>query len=242
MSNGWVYSSISPGNTLPGEEALTAIAQALDLGSQDLQQGHLPEARASWTPGKEALDKAIAGCEAWLKVYHQENMLLDRARTDVKLAELSWERMRLTEDKTERERLLTDASENIEKALPIFRTQAPGSYEEAQVLRATIERERHVQDLDDAIAGCKALLQVSRQAEQPLDWARTHPRLAQLYWDRAMSLDQPEERPGWLGKALQCIDQALPLFQNRTPVSSIQAQQMRAEMKKAREEALHAFA
>jgi len=57
-----------------------------------------------------------------------------------------------------------------------------------------------------------------------------------------MYLDQPEERPGWLGKALQCIDQALPLFENRAPVSYTQVQHMRAEMEKAREEALRAFA
>lgn len=221
-----------------GEDALTAIAHALDLVQEDLQQGRLPAIRESHAPGKEVLDHAIAGCKAWLKVYQQEDMLLDRARIHLKLTELYWERRKLTEQQDERDQLLESALASIEQALPAFREKAPASYEEAQELHTLIEREWHRKELDDAIAGCKALLSISHQEEHPLDWARTHTRLAQLYRDRALHAEQAEERPGWLEKALQSIDQALPLFREQAPVSYTQAQQMRGEVAAAREESL----
>jgi transcriptional regulator with XRE-family HTH domain len=219
-----------------GEEQVSAIAQALGLTIIDLQQGRLPETHAKALPGKEALDEAIFGCKAWLKVYdHQDEKLLDRARTHVKLAELYWQRIPLAEGRAERERFFADALQNIDHALPIFRKEAPGSYEEVHHLRTRIEREIRIQDLDDAIAGCNALFKVHRQEEHPLDWARTHARLAQLYWDRATQAEQAEERHGWLGKALHSIDQALPLFRRDAPTSYDQAQQMRQYVEGARE-------
>ncbi|GER89785.1 hypothetical protein KDW_39470 [Dictyobacter vulcani] len=221
-----------------GEDALVAIAHALDLVQEDLQQSRLPAPRESYAPGKEALDHAIAGCKAWLKVYQQDDMLLDRARMHLKLAELYWERRKRAEQQDERDTLLESALASIEQVLPVFREKAPDSYQEAQGLHTLIEREQYRKELDDAIAGCKALLSISHQEERPLDWARTHARLAQLYRDRASHAEQAEERPGWLEKALQSIDQALPLFRGHAPVSYTQAQHMRGEVIAAREETL----
>jgi transcriptional regulator with XRE-family HTH domain len=221
-----------------GEEPLAAIAQALDLPQIDLQRHRMPEVRESQNPDKETLDDAIAGCKAWLKVYRQDDNLLDCARTYFEIAELCWERMKLTERREERGMFLADALQSIDQALPLFREGAPGSYEEAQRLRSTIEREIHLKNLDDAIAGCKALLKISRQEERPLDWARTHARLAQLYRDRATQSEQADERCRWLGKALQSIDQALPLFREHAPISYTQAQRMRLDVETAREEIL----
>jgi hypothetical protein len=165
-------------------------------------------------------------------------MLLDRARTSLKLAELYWERRKLAEQQDEQDQLVESALASIEQVLPVFREKAPDSYEEAQELHTLIEREWHRKGLDDAIAGCTALLSISRQEEHPLDWARTHARLAQLYRDRALHAEQAEERPGWLEKALQSIDQALPLFRGHAPVSYTEAQHMRGEVVAALEEAL----
>jgi transcriptional regulator with XRE-family HTH domain len=218
-----------------GEEPLAAIAQALDLSQSDLQKGHMPETRESQVSGKETLDDAITGCKAWLKVYRQDDKL-DSARTYLKLAELCWERMKFTERREERSIFLADALQSIDQALPLFREEAPYSYEEAQQLRSMIEREILLKDLDDAIAGCKALLKVSRQQERPLDWARTHARLAQLYRDRATQSEQADERRGWLGKALQSIDQALPLFLGHAPISYSQAQRLRLDVEAARDD------
>jgi transcriptional regulator with XRE-family HTH domain len=219
-----------------GEESLAAIARALNISPIDLQQHRMPEAQESQNPGKEILDDAIVGCKAWLKVYRQDDNLLDCARTYFKLAELCWERMKLTEKREERGTFLNDALQSIDLALSLFHQGAPGSYEEAQQLRSMIAREILLKDLDDAIAGCKALLKISRQEERPLDWARTHTRLARLYLDRAIQSERAEERRGWLGKALQSIDQALPLFHGRAPVSYTQAQEMRLNVEAATEE------
>ncbi len=218
-----------------GEASLASIAQALDLSQADLQQGRIPEARESQIPDKEALDDAIAGCKVWLRVYCQDDRPLDCARTYFKLAELCWERMKLAEKREERGTFLADALQSIDQALRLFSTEAPGSYEEAQRLRSMIEREIHLKDLDDAIAGCKALLKISRQEERPLDLARTHAKLAQLYWDRATQAEKAEEQHDWLEKALQSLDLALPLFCGRAPVSYTDVQRMRVDVEAARE-------
>ncbi len=218
-----------------GEEQIIAIAQALGLTQIDLQQSRMPEMQASQLPDRATLDDAIVGCKAWLRVYTQDDKRLDCARIYLKLAELYWERRALAEQREERDMFLAEALQSIDQTLPIFREEAPGSYEKAQHIRSTIEREIHIQDLDDAIAGCKALLKVNRQEEQPLDWARTHARLAQLYWDRATQSEKAEERRGWLGKALQSIDLALPFFHGHAPVSYTQAQKMRVYLEGARE-------
>jgi len=219
-----------------GEGPLASIAHALDLAQSDLQQGRLPETRENPLPDKETLDDAIAGCQAWLRIYGQQDKLLDCARTYLKLAELYWERTALAEGREERGLFLAGALKNIDQALLLFREEAPGSYEEAQRLRKTIERAIHLKDLDDAIAGCNALLKVSHQQQQPLDWARTHTKLAQLYWDRATQSEKAEERQKWLGKALQSLDQALPLFRGPAPTSYTQAQRMRLDLEAARAE------
>jgi hypothetical protein len=102
-------------------------------------------------------------------------------------------------------------------------------------MRSAIKKEIQRKNLDDAIAGCKALFRVHLQEERPLDWARTHVKLAQLYWDRATQSEQAEERHEWLGQALQSIDQALPLFRGHAPTSYDQAQRMRLDVQGARE-------
>src|SRR5216683_2021521 len=73
-----------------GEEPLASIAQALNLSQGDLQQGRLPEMQEEPVLDKGTLDDAIAGCKAWLRVYRQDDKLLDCARTYFKLAELYW--------------------------------------------------------------------------------------------------------------------------------------------------------
>ncbi len=220
-----------------GEEQFAAIAQALDLTQVDLQQSRMPETPESWFPDKETLDDAIAGCQAWLKVYNQTDKRLDCARTYLKLAELYWERMRLAEGRKERGLFLSGALHSVEQALPLFHDKAPASYEQAQRMHALIAREIQIKDLDDAIAGCKALLKVSSQEKKPLDWARTHARLAQLYWDRTTHTEQAEERQALFIKALQSIDQALPLFYKYAPASYAETQRMRLDLEAAKEEA-----
>lgn len=212
-----------------GREPLAAIARALELSPMHLQQGHLPEMRESQVPGpdNEALDDAIAGCKAWLRVYSQEDHPLDYARTHVKLAELYWERMARVGERTERRTLLADALHSLDRALPLFSQEAPDSYEKARSLRSAIEKEISLIDLDDAIAGCQALFKIYSQEQHALDWARTHTKLARLYWDRTTHTEQAEERTGLLGKALQSLDQALPIFQRYAPVSYAEAQKMR---------------
>lgn len=218
------------------EESLVAIAQALDLAQTDLQQGRMPETRESQVTSKDVIDEAIAGCKALLKVYRHDNSLLDSARIHFNLAELSWLRMKLAERREEHDLYLAEAFQSIDQALPLFREEAPDSYEEALRLRSIIQKEVYLKDLENAITGCKALLKVSWQEDRPLDWARTHTRLAQLYRERATHSDQVEERRGWLAKALQSIDQALPLFHERAPISYTLAQQMRLDVEAAREE------
>jgi transcriptional regulator with XRE-family HTH domain len=222
-----------------GEEQLVAIAQALGLTQIDLQQNRMPERQESQLPDKETLDDATLGCKAWLRIYNQHDKRLDCARTHFKLAELYWERILLAEAREERGKFLMDALDSIDQALPIFREEAPGSYQEAQHMRSAIKKKLHIQDLDDAIAGCQALFKVHRQEKQALDWARTHARLAQLYWDRATQSEKAEERYELLGKALQSIDQALPIFHGYAPVSYTQAQRMRLDVEGARKEPWH---
>lgn len=221
-----------------GEEQLGAIARALGMTRQDLQEQRLPEPQTRQHPDKAVLDEAIFGCKALLRVYDQdEEKRLDRARISVKLAELCWERHLLTDEREERGLLLEEALRQIDQALTIFHDVAPGSYQEARHLRAKIEHVRYRNDLDAAITGCQALLQVHHPQERPLDWARTHVRLAQLYWDRAVQSEEARERHGLLGQALESIDQALPWFRDRAPVSYTQAQRMRQDVEGAWEEA-----
>jgi hypothetical protein len=195
----------------------------------------MPETQDSPLPDKDTLDNAILGCTAWLLVYNQDDKCLDRARTSLKLAELCWERFSLTK---ERNKFLHDALQSLDQALPIFREQAPVSYAEAQHIHTLIKQEIHKQNLDDAIAGCNALLKVHRQEEKPLDWARTHARLAQLYCDRATQSEKTEDQHTWLGKALHSLDQALPIFQSHAPVSYTQTQRMRSDVEEAKEETI----
>ena len=220
-----------------GEEHIAAIAQALGIAQNDLQQSHMPDRQESQRPDKATIDEAIVGCKAWLRVYHQHDKRLDRARISFKLAELCWERTTLTERREECTAFLTDALHSLDQALSVFREEAPGSYAEAQRLRSQIEKEVYTHDLDDAIAGCNVLFKVYHQEEQPLDWARTHTRLAQLYWDRARQAIQTEERTSWLEKALQSIDLALPIFRTHAPVSYTEAKRLRLDVEGAKEEA-----
>lgn len=221
-----------------GKEPLAAIARALDISPVDLQRGCLPETRESLglSPGKEVLDDAIAGCQAWLRVYRQEDHRLDYARTHFKLAELYWERMARVEERIERRTLLADALHSLDQVLPLFSQEAPDSYEKARRLRSSIEKEISLIDLDDAIAGCQALFRIYSQEQHALDWARTHTKLARLYWDRTAHTEQAEERAGLLGKALHSLDQALPIFQRYAPVSYAEAQKMRLHVEAIRGE------
>jgi transcriptional regulator with XRE-family HTH domain len=218
-----------------GNEAITSIAQALNLSPLDLQQLRLPEIQGNQKLDKDTLDDAIIGCEAWLRVYSQDDRPLDCARTYLKLAELYWERLALAEGKRERERLLADALQSINQALPLFYVQAPDSYEQALNMRSLIEKTIFVKDLDDAIAGCKALLKIYAQEKKTLDWARTHTKLAQLYWDRSKYTEKGEEQSGLFVQALQSLDQALPFFQQLAPVSYKEVQKMRTDIEMARE-------
>lgn len=147
-------------------EFLAAIAQALDLSPIDLQQSHKPERQERQIPGKDTLDDAIVGCQAWLRIYSQDENCLDYARTHFKLAELFWERMSHAEGKTERGLFLLDALHSINQALPLFAEEALDLYEKAQSMRSAIEREMYLKDLDDAIAGCSALLKVYSQEKK----------------------------------------------------------------------------
>ena len=220
-----------------GEEQLVAIAHALGITPLDLQQNHLPKTQQSHVLDKATVDDAILGCKALLRVYQgDDGKHLDTARIRLKLAELYLARIPLTETREERGQLLADALHRLDEALPIFQKEAPGAYQEAQHMRSRIEKKRYMNDLDDAIAGCNALFLVHRQEEHPLDWARTHVRLAQLYWDRATQSEQVEERSRWLEEALRSIDLALPLFRGYAPVSYTQAQRMRQDVEGAREE------
>ncbi len=174
-----------------------------------------------------------------MKVYDQEEKRLDAARTYLKLAELWRERIAFAQEGEERARFLDEAQRSIEQALPIFRELAPTSYQETQHVRSTIEREIHLKDLEEAIVSCKALLKVYRQKDRPLDWARTHFKLAHLYRDRSTSAQQAEERASLLGKALQSLEHALPVFrEHNAPASYYEAQGMHADVTAAREEAL----
>ena len=225
-----------------GEEQLAAIAHALGIAPLDLQQNHLPERQHSPVLEKATVDDAILGCKALLRVYQQDDgKRLDTARISLKLAELYLARIPLTETREERGRLLMDALHRLDEALPVFQKEAPGAYQEAQNMRLRIEKKSFMNDLDDAIAGCNALFLVHHQEEHPLDWARTHVRLAQLYWDRARQLEQVEERSRWLEEALHSIDLALPLFRGYAPVSYTQAQRMRQDVEGAREEVARSF-
>ncbi|HLG62374.1 MAG TPA: helix-turn-helix transcriptional regulator [Ktedonosporobacter sp.] len=212
-----------------GKEPLAAIARALDLSSVDLQYGRLPETGESVVlrPGKEVLDDAIAGCHAWLRVYRQDDHRLDYARTHFKLAELYWERTARVEERTERRTLLADALQSLNQALPLFAQEAPDSYAKACSLRSAIEKEIALIDLDDAIAGCQALFKIYSQEQHALDWARTHAKLARLYWDRTAHTEIAEERAELLGKALHSLDEALPIFSRYAPVSYAEAKKMR---------------
>lgn len=224
-----------------GEETLGEIARALGLAPDDLRQGIVPTGREKQAASKEVLDEAIAGCQAWLKIYRPNDdpeRRLDCARTRFRLAELCWERMRLAIEREEGRLLLDDALQNIQLAVESFGTQASDSFQKAQHLRLMIQREICVRDLDDAIAGCKALLKLSQPADDPLDWARTQTRLAQLYWDRALQSEQAEERSSFFEKALQSIDQALPVFHQPAPVSYTRVQHMREDIEAARKKLL----
>lgn len=218
-----------------GEEAFTSIAQALDLSPLDLQQPRMPDTQESQMPDKGILDDAVAGCKAWLRVYSQDDRPLDCARTYLKLAELYWEQLALAEGKREREQLLADALQSVDQALPLFHEEAPDSYKQAIKMRSAIEKVMYVKDLDDAIVGCKALLKIYTQEKKALDWARTHTKLAQLYWDRSKYIEKEEERSSLLAKALQSLDQALPLFQRLAPISYKEVQKMRIDIETARE-------
>jgi transcriptional regulator with XRE-family HTH domain len=220
-----------------GEEQLAAIAHALGITPLDLQRNHLPETQHSPVLDKATVDDAILGCKALLRVYQRDDdKRLDAARTRLKLAELYLARIPLTETREERGRLLVDALQRLDEALPTFQKEAPGAYQEARHMRSRVEKKSYMNDLDDAIAGCNALFLVHRQEEHPLDWARTHVRLAQLYWDRATQSEPAEERYRWLGKALYSIDLALPLFRGHAPVSYTQIERMRQDVEGAREE------
>lgn len=216
--------------------AQAALAHALDLSPLDLQQRRLPAEREHALPAKETLDDAIAGCRAWLRLYRQDDKRLDSARTHFKLAELYWARLAHADGQTERGTLLDAALQSINQALALFSTEAPDSSEQAQHLRRAIERAIVLTDLDDAITGCNALLTVSSQEQNALDWARTQIKLAQLYWDRTTSTESPQERSGFFALALQSIDQALPIFQQHAPVSYTEAQHMRQQMETAHAE------
>lgn len=218
-----------------GEESLIAIARALNLAQSDLHQRRLPDMQEDVRPDKGMLDEAIAGCQAWLRVYGQDDRRLDCARTYLNLAQLYWERTALTEGRHERGTLLSGALEHIRQALPLFRERAPNSYQEAQQMRSTIEKAIRLADLEDAIAGCHALLRMYSQQTRSLDWARTHTRLAQLYWDRLSSTDQAEERRNFILKALQSLDLALPIFEKDASISYVEMQQMRMDLVAARE-------
>lgn len=223
-----------------GEEQLVAIARALGLTVADLQQHRLPANPEKQFPDKATLDEAIIGCHAWLQLYSQDTHPLDYARTRLKLAELCWQRITLTEASEERRSILMNALQSIEQALQIFRDEkALTSYAEAQRIHSAIEKESQMQALDDAIAGCHALFKVHRREEQELDWARTHTRLAQLYRDRASHSEKSEERSALLGKALFCIDQALPIFRWHAPASYTEAQRLRQDVEGARNGQLH---
>jgi hypothetical protein len=188
------------------------------------------------------LDEAIAGCQAWLKISRLDDdpeRRLDCARTHFRLAELCWERLRLALEREEGRTLLDDALQNIQLAIESFGTQASDSFQKAQHLRITIQREIRLRDLDDAIAGCKALLKLSQPAEDPLDWARTQTRLAQLYWDRALQSEHAEERSSFFDKEIQRIDQALPVFRQPAPVSYTRVQNMRERIEAARKKMYH---
>jgi transcriptional regulator with XRE-family HTH domain len=221
-----------------GEETLGEIARALGLSPSELRQGTLPAAREMPTASKETLDEAIAGCQAWLKLYarpdNDAERRLDCARTCFRLAELCRERMRLAPGREEGRTLLAEALQNIELALEFFGQEATDSFQKAHRLHLIIKREIFLRDLDDAIAGCQALLTISHPEAHPLDWARTQTRLAQLYWDRALQSELTEERHSFLEKALQSIDQALPLFRQPAPVSYIRVQKMREHIEAAR--------
>ncbi len=216
-------------------ESLTAIAGALDLSPGNLQQSKMPERQERQMPGKDTLDDAIVGCQAWLRIYSQDEKRLDYARTHFKLAELYWERMAHAEGKIERGMFLVDALHSINQALPLFSEEAPDSYEKAQSIRSAIERAIYLKDLDDAIAGCNALLKVYSQEKKALDWARTHTKLAQLYWDRTTQIETVDERTRLFVLALQSIDEALPIFYRHAPVSYTEAQRMRLDVAAARE-------
>lgn len=222
-----------------GEESLTGIARALGLSLSELQLGAPPDTLEEPAVGKETLDEAIAGCQAWLKVQSQDNtdrtQRLDRARTYYKLAELYCERVTLTEVREKQSQMLARALDSIEKALQFFEEDAPRSVGEAKHMRATIEREILIRDLDDAIAGCQALLHVYSQKERLLDWARTHAKLAQLYRAWATNTERPEERIRFFEKALQSLDQALPIFHDSALVSYDEAQRMRDDVEAEKE-------
>lgn len=225
-----------------GEGQLVAIAHALGITPLDLQQNHLPETQHSPVLDKATVDDAILGCKALLRVYQRDDdKRLDIARTCLKLAELYLVRIPLTETREERGQLLVDALYRLDEALPVFQKEAPGAYQEAQHMRSRIEKKSYMNDLDDAIAGCNALFLVHRQEEHPLDWARMHVRLAQLYWDRATQSEQTEECSRWLDQALHSIDLALPLFRGYAPVTYTQAQRMRQDVEGAREEMTRSF-
>jgi transcriptional regulator with XRE-family HTH domain len=225
-----------------GEETLAGIARALGLSPGALLQGMLPETPEKPTVRKETLDEAIAGCRAWLKVQPEDDAnrerRLDRARTHFKLAELYCEQVRLIETRAEQSQTLAKALKSIEKALRLFQEDAPHSSREAEQMRATIQREILIRDLNDAIAGCQALLHVYSQKERPLDWARTHTKLAQLYRAWAIQTDQPEERIHFFEKAIQSLDQALPIFHECTLVSYDEAQSMRENVAAEKEKAM----